>query len=143
MRADGRPSGSTVASAIAMAARVDADASASHRSTSGSGSDGSASGSGELTRGIEAGTSVPDGGRACRPKSLLLARVVHLAEQHPALAVELGELFLLDRREVGRARVDLDARQQEWQLEVLDVRGLLHDVLARQVVAALLDHVRH
>src|SRR6058998_2570349 len=36
---------------------------------------------------------------------LLLGRVVQLAEQHPALAVEPGELLLLDRRKIGRARV--------------------------------------
>src|SRR5881296_1206897 len=43
---------------------------------------------------------------------LLPARVVDLAEEHPALAVELGELLLLDRVEVGRARVDLDTREE-------------------------------
>src|SRR5712692_70350 len=84
---------------------------------------------------------------ACRPRglpcarpdsALLLARVVNLAEERPALAVELGELLLLDGGEVGRARVDLDAGQQQRQLEVLDIGGLPHDVLPGEIVTALL-----
>src|SRR5262245_149671 len=63
----------------------------------------------------------------------------HLAEQHPALAVEAGELHLLDRIEVRRTGVELDARQQHGQLQVLDAGGLAHDVLAREIVAALLE----
>ena len=74
---------------------------------------------------------------------LLPEGVEDLAEQGPPLAVEPGELLLLDRGEVGRARVDLDAGQQQRQLEVLEVRRLLHDVLAREVVAALLEHLGH
>ena len=37
------------------------------------------------------------------------------------------------------AGVDLDARQQAAEFEVLQVGGLLHDVLAGQVVAACLS----
>src|SRR5204862_7624087 len=44
-------------------------------------------------------------------RGLLLARVVDFAEEDPALAVEAGQLLLLDRVEVRRARVDLDAGQ--------------------------------
>src|SRR5262249_11991253 len=68
---------------------------------------------------------------ASRGRGTLLrrARLVEFAEVHPALTVELRELLLLDRIEVARARVDLDAGQQHRQRQVLDVRGLLHDVL--------------
>ena len=66
---------------------------------------------------------------------------MNLAEQLPALALELHQLQLRDRRKVGRRGVDLDARQQAAKLEVLDARRLLHDVLARQVVAAGLQHM--
>ncbi len=45
-------------------------------------------------------------------RPLLLARIVELAEEDPALAVEPGELLLLDRVVISQARVDLDARQQ-------------------------------
>src|SRR4051794_6327126 len=65
----------------------------------------------------------------------------HVAHQLPALAVELLELHLLDREEIGRAGIDLDARQQHRHFEVLEVGRLLHDVLARQIVAALLQHL--
>src|SRR5688572_28930631 len=75
--------------------------------------------------------------------SLLLAGVVKLAEEDPALAVELRELLLLDRGVIGRAGVDLDARQQQRELDVLQTRRLLHDVLAAQVVSRLLQHVHH
>src|SRR5262245_18025981 len=61
---------------------------------------------------------------------LLPVGVEEIAEQHPALPVELRQLLLLDGREVHRARVDPDAGQEERQLEVLHVRRLLHDVLA-------------
>src|SRR6266478_4366777 len=43
--------------------------------------------------------------------SLFFGGVVNLAEVDPPLAVELGELLLLDRVEVRRPGVDLDARQ--------------------------------
>ena len=65
----------------------------------------------------------------------------HLAEQHPALAVEARELQLLERIEVGRTGVDLDPGQQHRQLEILEAGGLPHHVLARQLVAALLEHL--
>ncbi len=49
MRADGRPSGSTVASVMAVAFLIDAVASASQAATSGKGSAGRGSGSGGFT----------------------------------------------------------------------------------------------
>src|SRR6185437_9756831 len=55
-----------------------------------------------------------------------------LADQDPGLAVELLELHLLDREEIGWAGVDGDPRQQHRRLDVLEVRRLLHHVLARQ-----------
>src|SRR5207249_12141108 len=90
---------------------------------------------------VEAGA----GGEGCRPPppryTLLLAGVVDLAEERPALPVEPRELLLLDRVEVRRTRVDFDSRQEQRQREILDVRRLPHDVLAREVVAALLEDV--
>src|ERR1700744_2656605 len=64
-----------------------------------------------------------------------------LAEQVPLLALEAHHLELADRREVGRRGVDLDARQQRVGLEILQARRLLHHVLAREIVAALLQHL--
>src|SRR5882724_12804944 len=60
-----------------------------------------------------------------------------IAEQHPALALELHQLQLADRGEIGRRGVDLDTRQQDFGAEILQACGLLHDVFAGQVVAAL------
>src|SRR5581483_1344762 len=39
--------------------------------------------------------------------------------------------------------VDLDPGQQHFAPEVLQVGGLFHDVLAREIVAALLEHLDH
>ena len=54
-----------------------------------------------------------------------------------------GKLHLTDRAEVGRRGVDLHARQKHRQFEVLEVGRLLHDVFARKVGAALLEHLNH
>src|SRR3954463_15074572 len=64
-----------------------------------------------------------------------------LAEQFPSLALELLQLNLRDRREVGRAGVDLDAGQQATEFKPLDVGRLFHDVLTREVIAARLEDV--
>src|SRR6185503_21108854 len=64
-----------------------------------------------------------------------------LAKQLPCFALELLQLDLRDRGEVGRAGVDLDAGQQATELESLDVGGLFHDVFARQIIAARLEDV--
>src|ERR1700736_2488804 len=66
-----------------------------------------------------------------------------IAEQHPALALELHQLKLADRGEVGRRSVDADAGQQHLGAEVLEVSGLLHDVFTGQVVAALFQYLNH
>src|ERR1044072_3932162 len=50
----------------------------------------------------------------------------HVAEQLPGLAVEAGELDGLDRIEVSRAGVDLDAGQQDRHPQVLHAGRLLH-----------------
>src|SRR4029077_19123523 len=63
-----------------------------------------------------------------------------VAEQIPALAVKSRHLHLLDRREIGRAGVGDDARKQHRHRDAMQIRDLFHDVLARQLVAALLEH---
>src|ERR1700722_16980693 len=67
--------------------------------------------------------------------SALLARH-HRPEQLPALALESHHLQLLERGEIGRAGLDMGARQIDADLEI-QIGGLLHDVFAGQVVAAL------
>src|SRR3954452_19241077 len=62
-----------------------------------------------------------------------------LTEQVPLVALELHQLKLRDRSEVGRAGVDLDAGQQAAELQILDVGRLLHDVLSREIVTARLQ----
>jgi arylsulfatase A-like enzyme len=64
------------------------------------------------------------------------------AEPLPGLALEAGQLQLPDRREVGRAGVDLDAGQQAVEFHILQAGGLLHDVFAGQIVAASLQALR-
>ena len=70
------------------------------------------------------------GGQALSVSGAELSAAQHVAEQLPGLPVEALQLHLLDRREVVRRRIELDARQQHRQLEVVKARGLLHDVLA-------------
>src|SRR5919204_4887744 len=72
--------------------------------------------------------------------SLLLVRD-HLAEELELLAIEALELHRFDRREVARTGADGDAREQRLDAEALQTRRLLHDVLARERVAALLEHL--
>src|SRR3954468_2318383 len=62
-------------------------------------------------------------------------------ERLECLALELTHLHLLDRVEVRRAGVDLDARQRHPGFEILQASGLGHDILAREIVAALLQHL--
>src|ERR671912_2283408 len=64
-----------------------------------------------------------------------------LAEQLPGLALEALQLHSLDRVKVGRAGRDRDARQQARDPELLVAGGLLHQVLARQAIAALLQRL--
>src|SRR2546423_3199769 len=80
---------------------------------------------------------ISSGRSIIRPSMALLAQ--HVAEQHPLLAVEALELHRLDRREVVAAGGDADPGQQGVDAKALHVGRLLHDVLARQVVAALLE----
>ena len=65
----------------------------------------------------------------------------HRAERLPALAGKPHHLHLLDRREVARAGVDDDAREQHAEPQALEVRRLPHHVLARELVAALREHL--
>ena len=62
-----------------------------------------------------------------------------VAEQFPTLALEFPELKSLDRSEVGYAGVERDAGQEPFQLQLLDARGLLHDIRAGKIVAALFE----
>src|ERR1700727_1405181 len=64
-----------------------------------------------------------------------------LAEQFPTLSVETGKLQLANGEVVAGRGVYFHARQQQWQFQVFDVRRLAHDILTRQIVAALLQHV--
>src|SRR6185437_5056074 len=63
-----------------------------------------------------------------------------LGQQDVFLAVEPREPHGLERAIVGRAGVHRDARQQHGEADVVHVGGGLHDVLARQVVAGILQH---
>src|SRR5262249_42096606 len=74
----------------------------------------------------------------------LCALGVHdLAEQLPALALETLQLDGLHRIVIGRAGADGDARQQARHAQLLMVGGLLHEILARQIVAAFLQRLLH
>src|SRR5216683_3700638 len=64
-----------------------------------------------------------------------------VAEQVPLLAVEFHQLKLADRREIIRAGIDLDAGQQDFGPEILQVSRLLHDVFASEIVAAHLKNL--
>ena len=66
-----------------------------------------------------------------------------IAEQFPTLALEFPELKLLDRSEVTCAGVDRDVWQEPFQLQTLDARGLLHDIRAGKIVAALFENMNH
>ena len=66
-----------------------------------------------------------------------------IAEQFPTLALEFPELKLLDRSEVSRAGVDRDAGQEPFLLQTPDARGLLHDIRAGKIVAALSENMNH
>src|SRR3974377_837787 len=62
-------------------------------------------------------------------------------EWNVALAVEAPHLGLPDRREIGQAGIDRDTGQQHRQFEMLHAGGLLHHVLAGELLAALLHHL--
>src|SRR5271167_4771517 len=78
-----------------------------------------------------------------RTKSPIRSTAEDVAELLPTRAVEGGELRLADRAEIVGRGINLDARQQHRQFEVLQVSRLLHDVVPRQVVTALLEHLNH
>ena len=50
-------------------------------------------------------------------------------------------LHLLDRSIIGRAGVDRDTRQQQVELYALQICRLRHDVLMRELVSALFEHL--
>src|SRR5260370_40626886 len=63
-----------------------------------------------------------------------------VAEPLPGFALKPHELQLRKRGKVAGAGVDLDARQQAAQLKPFYAGRLLHDVLAREIVATLLQY---
>src|ERR1700682_2236877 len=65
---------------------------------------------------------------------------LQLAEPLPLLAGKAHDLHLLDRNVIGRAGVDLDARQHHRQFHVLDGVSLLEDILGCKIVAAGFQH---
>src|ERR1044072_193741 len=65
------------------------------------------------------------------------------AERLERLALELPHLHVLDRIEVRRTGIDLDAGQRHARVEVFQARGLLHHAGAREIIAALLEHLHH
>src|SRR5271170_7828159 len=65
----------------------------------------------------------------------------HVAEANPALAVEFGQLLLRVWIIVGRTGIELDARQQQRQLQIVDVRRLLANILAGEIVAGLFENL--
>src|SRR5437879_101541 len=83
-----------------------------------------------------------DGESTPSPHSIITRRprkraLDHVADRLPGIAVELHQPHLLDRVEVGRAGVDRNARKYDRTLVIPERRRLPHDVLTRQVVAAL------
>src|SRR5689334_12848417 len=79
---------------------------------------------------------------ACRYVSAAaLAGVDDWAEADPALAVEAHHLQLLVEPVVGRCGVDRHAGQRQIGDDTLQAGRLLHDVLAREVVAAALENL--
>jgi hypothetical protein len=62
------------------------------------------------------------------------------SEQLPVLAAEFHHLHLLDRIEIRRRGLDADSRDIGVNLEI-HVRDHLQDILAREIVAAALQHL--
>src|SRR5882762_8122754 len=76
----------------------------------------------------------------CTRASLLGMPVDDRAEQLPILAGESHHLHLLDRIEIRRRGLDTDSRDISVDLEI-EIGNHLHDILAREVVAAPLQHL--
>ena len=95
-------------------------------------------GGGAAPRGGAGGALTPGAPPRRRPQ----AEITEPNSSHP-LSGPAVQLQRADRVEVGGAGAELDARQQHRQFQTVQVRRLLHDVLARQLVAALLQHLHH
>src|SRR5437763_15782551 len=87
--------------------------------------------------------ALPFAGVITSPPRSGAAAFDHLAEPLPDLAVPARQLLLPDRMVVGRAGIDADAGQQGGRLEIVQGGRLLQDVLAREIVVALLQHLQH
>jgi len=61
----------------------------------------------------------------------------------PNFAVEPSFSQLLDWLIVGRSRIQGYPRQQKRYRKVVQARGMPHDILARQIVLALLEQTDH
>src|SRR5450631_4774785 len=64
-----------------------------------------------------------------------------VTEQLPPFALETLQLQLADRGKICRAGVDHHAGQKNFGAEILQVGCLFHDVLAGEIVTALLQHL--
>ena len=64
-----------------------------------------------------------------------------VAEQMPIRPFEAHQLPLLDRGEIARRGIEADAGKQHSQFDVLQIGGMPHHALARQIVAALPQEV--
>src|SRR5262249_16260447 len=93
---------------------------------------GPRSGNPESRSNLRKSRHVSDSGSPCGVR-MTLSVPDHIAEAHPLPAVEALQLDLTDDVIICRAGVDPDAGQQKQQLQIPEVRGLRHDVLAGQL----------
>jgi hypothetical protein len=66
---------------------------------------------------------------------------VSLCQKVPCFSVKSHLVHVLYRLVVGRTSVERDTWQQPRERDMVKVRRLMHDVLAREVVATLFEHV--
>ena len=67
----------------------------------------------------------------------------HVAPQHPSFAIEFFQLQLVEEPIIGGTGIHPDAGQQHRKFHVVDVAGLIQDVVAGKVVAASFKEVQH
>src|ERR1700680_844474 len=91
--------------------------------------------------GLSASKSTANRPPSCTATSKLVTSSIAIVEQLPAFSVEAGLAHHLERLVVGWACVQRDPRQKPGKRDVMKVRRLMHDVLARKVVAALLEQI--
>jgi hypothetical protein len=69
------------------------------------------------------------------------SRFEDITDWLPRAALELNESQLFDRPKIPRSGADFDPGQKNGALVVFESRCLLHNVLTRQVIAALFEHL--